>query len=375
MSKIRIAFSYSPSVGGQSSESVRAILHDLNDEVVNADYRELVTLPNESIEALIEHDASAIGDIFKEALAKAEIFLADKDGLVIPGNVAMVDPRFYGKEKDDKLKTDLGRAIAEMALIEVASKRGMPIMGICGGHQILNIYHGGSLKQLDSASLKKQKFFTYDNISLDPTSELTKMAGHRRSADVFGAHNEAVEEVGGKDAVSAAPAGYTKDLLSVAARASDGSVEAVVSNYGVPVYGLQFHPEVAVKGLPGAAFQVKGNTGDVQFAKNLFTALQDSAETFRRKRIINQEILKNYFNKGGLATTQTSKQSRDMITPPATRGKIEYHSTNIINRLVRKLTRWIVSSSALLPQLLLSRSKKKLPKNSPKLVTKMRELK
>ena len=70
----------------------------------------------------------------------------DIDGLIIPGG-ADVDPALYGEENTACMGVDRALDDLEMELIDYAVKRYVPILGICRGHQILNVYFGGSLIQ------------------------------------------------------------------------------------------------------------------------------------------------------------------------------------------------------------------------------------
>ncbi len=85
-------------------------------------------------------------EVINEAKRKAKEFLVDKDGLVIPGNNSSVDPKVaeqFGDQVDlKKGKFDFARSLAEMVMVEVAMEKGIPIMGICGGHQVINTYLG-----------------------------------------------------------------------------------------------------------------------------------------------------------------------------------------------------------------------------------------
>lgn len=70
----------------------------------------------------------------------------DIDGLIIPGG-ADVDPALYWEENTACMGVDRALDDLEMELIDYAVKRYVPILGICRGHQILNVYFGGSLIQ------------------------------------------------------------------------------------------------------------------------------------------------------------------------------------------------------------------------------------
>ena len=66
------------------------------------------------------------------------------DGLFIPGG-GDVDARFYGKSLSYCTNVDLDLDINEMRLIDRAISKNMPIMGVCRGLQLLNVFFGGAL--------------------------------------------------------------------------------------------------------------------------------------------------------------------------------------------------------------------------------------
>lgn len=68
------------------------------------------------------------------------------DGLLLCGG-ADVDPARFGQENRGSRDIDLDRDRAEFDLIEAYLKAGKPILGICRGHQIMNIALGGTLIQ------------------------------------------------------------------------------------------------------------------------------------------------------------------------------------------------------------------------------------
>jgi gamma-glutamyl-gamma-aminobutyrate hydrolase PuuD len=293
VNKPRIAVTYSESVGGQSVKSVMATLAELRADVVNADYREIMPVA-EDLDGIYE-DENLRNKKFQEAKMNATEFLKDKDCLVLSGNSKMVDPRLYGQNLDGA-NIDLARAIAEMALVHVAMQRGMPILGICGGHQILNVYLGGDLEDLDADSLKAQSLMDYSNVRVDKDSELAGMLLGKPNSDgevvkrLFGAHTQVVKKMGGKGLILDGK----KDYLKTVALANDPSknIEATESNFGSPVLGVQFHPEVGAKGLPlgKMAYQAEKEK-DVVSNKNLFKSLLQSAETFRNKKRVLAELV------------------------------------------------------------------------------------
>jgi gamma-glutamyl-gamma-aminobutyrate hydrolase PuuD len=280
---------------GGAAKAIMSIMSSLNTEVVHADYRKI--LPEEKEVEEIYKNKDMMMKIFQRAKLNAMKFLKDKDCLILSGNNKMVDARLYGKENSiDEI--DLARSIAEMALIHVAIEQGMPILGICGGHQILNVYFGGTLQSLSQESIKKQGFLKYSPIKIDPDSELAILMGGGRVKDeqvierLFGAHRQVVKEVGGKEAIL----GDKEDYMKVVAQAhEDENIEATEARYGAPVLGLQFHPEVGAKGLPFLKFwwDHKAKTKeDIIKNESIFRAFKQSAITFHNKKAMLAQISK-----------------------------------------------------------------------------------
>lgn len=69
------------------------------------------------------------------------------DGLILTGGVD-VDPARYGEPPDERLgPTNADRDAFEAAILEHALDRDIPVLGVCRGHQLFNVVHGGSLLQ------------------------------------------------------------------------------------------------------------------------------------------------------------------------------------------------------------------------------------
>ena len=70
------------------------------------------------------------------------------DGLLISGGDFDIDPSFYGQKiRSNKVKTIPKRTEFEMDLINLFIQSQKPILGICGGSQLINVYFNGSLIQ------------------------------------------------------------------------------------------------------------------------------------------------------------------------------------------------------------------------------------
>ena len=158
------------------------------------------------------------------------------DALVMTGGED-VNPARYGEEPHECLgKVNEPRDTFDIMLVQTACRRGLPILGICRGEQVINVALGGSLwqdipSQVDTTLHHKQA-------EKDPCATQTIFIEHgSRLASIVGCdtlrvnshHHQAVKEI--------APG------LKVTARTSDGVVEAYESIDGDRIMAIQSHPE------------------------------------------------------------------------------------------------------------------------------------
>ena len=74
----------------------------------------------------------------------ADRWLEGMDGLILSGG-GDVSPNRYGDDSVNALNVKDQRDTFELALLSAAERRGLPVLGICRGAQLLNVYRGGSL--------------------------------------------------------------------------------------------------------------------------------------------------------------------------------------------------------------------------------------
>ena len=165
-----------------------------------------------------------------------EHFLDLCDGLVLSGG-ADIDPVHYG-ETNAGLCGSISplRDEVELTLCRMAVARDMPVLGICRGHQVLNVALGGTMYQ----DLKLQQGTTFEHMVMNPVgglvhrvaiaadSPLAKLQG-AESMMVNSRHHQAIRD--------AAPD------LRVQAVSPDGVIESVYLPGKRFVWGVQWHPE------------------------------------------------------------------------------------------------------------------------------------
>jgi putative glutamine amidotransferase len=145
-------------------------------------------------------------------------------GLVIPGGVD-VCPDWYGeKPKRTTQSGNLDRDALEIALIRRAIDNDIPVLGVCRGHQLLNVALGGSLVQhIDNHVTDKHL------VKINSNSKHLSFIGN--DFWVNSLHHQAIDKLG--------------KGLKVVAKAQDGTIEAVESTQHPFVVGVQWHPEMS----------------------------------------------------------------------------------------------------------------------------------
>lgn len=157
-------------------------------------------------------------------------------GLCLSGG-GDVDAFFYGEETSPRAHgVDRDRDGFELGLVEAARERGLPILGVCRGCQVLNVAYGGSLYQ-DIAEETPFPTAKHDYAAADPNRfHAIRIAPNHPLADVAGG-SEAVVNTHHHQAVARLGHG-----LRVVAWADDGIVEAI-AHVEEPSLGVQWHPE------------------------------------------------------------------------------------------------------------------------------------
>jgi putative glutamine amidotransferase len=162
------------------------------------------------------------------------------DALIMTGGED-IDPLKYFNEEPIPGQGEINpeRDAFDIALIKLAIERGIPLLGICRGHQLINVACGGTLyqdipSQLRSSNLVKHRqqapsWYGTHTVQLNPNSVFAKILG-KTTIVTNSFHHQAVKDV--------AP-GFV-----VTGEAKDGVVETMEMKGNPRVFSVQFHPEV-----------------------------------------------------------------------------------------------------------------------------------
>ncbi len=175
----------------------------------------------------------------------AEDYIDMIDALVVTGGAFDVDPALYGAAGlHASVTLKPGRTAAELALLRAALARDMPVLGICGGEQLLAVALGGTLIQHIPDAIAGALAHEQPNPRDQPGHEITIVEGTMLAAivgaaamRVNSAHHQAVGDAGA--------------ALRVNAVAPDGVIEGVESPAHRFCLGVQWHPEFLID--PGDA--------------------------------------------------------------------------------------------------------------------------
>ncbi len=160
------------------------------------------------------------------------------DGLIISGGGFDIHPSYYGEQPIRQLAVVKSqRTEFELDIAAAALKKDLPILGICGGEQALNVVLGGSLYQDIAAQVpnagehqqSEKKTQGGHRVQIPDGTRLRTIVG-RSSLEVNTTHHQAVKQLG-------------KGLI-VDAVADDGVIEGIESVRHTFVIGVQWHPEV-----------------------------------------------------------------------------------------------------------------------------------
>ena len=179
----------------------------------------------------------------------ADAYLDTLDGVVITGGNFDVDPALFGAEtRHASVQTKDRRTRFELAMLRGALARDMPVLGICGGQQLLNVVLGGTLIQhipdeVEGALAHEQpnpRTEPGHEVRIVPDTLLHRICG-QATMQVNSAHHQAAKTVG--------------DGVIVNATAPDGVIEGIEAPDYRFCLGVEWHPEFHIDGADPAIFE------------------------------------------------------------------------------------------------------------------------
>jgi putative glutamine amidotransferase len=174
-------------------------------------------------------------------------------GLVLAGGAFDIHPHHYGEKPIRELEAiKENRTLFELALTREALRRDLPVLGICGGMQAVNVVFRGTLyqdikREVPNAIQHQQKppkDKPSHQVIVKPGTILSRiMFGKRlrrdKTAQVNSTHHQAVKRPGRG--------------LVVSALAPDRVIEGIESPDHAFIIGVQWHPEILYQHMPEQA--------------------------------------------------------------------------------------------------------------------------
>lgn len=138
-----------------------------------------------------------------------EAYLPICSGFILPGG-SDINPYYYNELNVGKSNINFIDDIIDFKILDYATTNKIPVLGICRGHQSINVYFGGSLYQ-DISNHQESHFITYK----------------KRRCYVNSTHHQAIKNIG-----------YNLIPLFT----SDNIIESFIHK-SLPIIGVQWHPE------------------------------------------------------------------------------------------------------------------------------------
>ncbi|MHC4478588.1 MAG: gamma-glutamyl-gamma-aminobutyrate hydrolase family protein [Planctomycetota bacterium] len=182
------------------------------------------------------------------------------DGVLLTGG-GDVDPKLYGGDPNVTRLVHRLRDDFEIALICAAKKRGLPMLGICRGCQIINVALGGTIRNLRKEQDVKELHLVLTGhvVDLTPDSKLAGTLGVTRLPKVVSLHGNAVgEPAPGVRIVASGPGGVVE------------AIEADTTGGRDWIVGIQWHPELTL---------------DDQVQHRIYETLVERARKARNRRL------------------------------------------------------------------------------------------
>ncbi len=184
--------------------------------------------------------AGGLAVLLPHAPEQASAYLDWIDALIVTGGAFDVDPAIFGAtSRHSTVKLKARRTAFELEIARTALVRDLPVLGICGGQQLLNVVLGGTLIQHIPEEVPGALAHEQPNPRTEAGHRVKIITGtllHRicgvGELEVNSAHHQAVKTVG--------------DGVIVDALAPDGVIEGIEDPRYRYCLGVQWHPEYSI---------------------------------------------------------------------------------------------------------------------------------
>lgn len=157
--------------------------------------------------------------------------LKDINGMIIPGG-SDIEAFIYnykisilGKQFDN---SDLRRTMIELFMLKNCLNKGTPLMGICRGCQIINVFYGGTIKNIDG---ENSDLYSSINKIISNNNTRFRIFQNNNELESVSLHNQCIDILG-----------ENLTITSVSVR-NPSVIKSIESKSGSLVIGIQFHPE------------------------------------------------------------------------------------------------------------------------------------
>lgn len=173
-----------------------------------------------------------------------ENYLDRISGLVVTGGAFDIPPEAYGEAAREGLgQLKPSRTAFETEILKSALKRNIPVLGICGGMQLLHVVLGGTLfqdiriecQQAREHEQKHDRAQPQHPVDVKDGTHLADLTG-RGQLMVNSTHHQAARKLG--------------DNVVVSAVAPDGVIEGIEAKNHPFAIGVQWHPELLIQSIP-----------------------------------------------------------------------------------------------------------------------------
>ena len=168
-----------------------------------------------------------------------DYFLKTLDGLVITGGNFDINPSLYSENTNGSRNIKNKRTNFEIEIFKKFLKTSKPILGICGGEQLMNVATGGDLIQDINASIETDVEHEQTNPRNEVSHEVTIKSNsklfqiiNKDEIKVNSAHHQSVNKTG--------------ENFIASALASDEIIEAIEHIQHPWCLGIQWHPEFLI---------------------------------------------------------------------------------------------------------------------------------